>query len=62
MGCATLTTLQQFFSGFFMTLILKHKSFVVHMHMQMYSNPMLMNADITEETDQQHEKIKCKYY
>jgi len=52
MGCATLTTLQQFFSGFFMTLILKYKSFVIHMHMQMYSNPMLMNADITEETDQ----------
>jgi hypothetical protein len=52
MGCATLTALQQLFSGFFMTLIVKHKSFVIHKHMQMHSNPMLMNTDITEETDQ----------
>jgi len=52
------TTLQQFFSGFFMTLILKNKSFVTHMHMQMHSNSMFMNTDITEETDQ-CEKIKC---
>ena len=33
-----------------MTLILKHKSYVTHMHMQIHS--MLMNTHITEETDQ----------